>query len=415
MEPLMGDESEWRKNVVTVHGKLDVKPVCVPDVAVYENLFRIGRTAGNHISLSSYIDEIMRRFEDMRTYTGFLGARRREGNTVTKTLDHHLTVIRESEGGVWTREFDESALLTDGGHDLMHICQFSKPVIVDFRAGLELEFTNMDLESNRCHLYGREKEDGLMKAYVPLPYGGEGSRPIGLAVMEGDLTPKGSKVEGFAKLFYAGKAAVFAAAQIANQLMNKFDSTTNLLRKRDFHLQLEKLVRSLKKGKGGNCYLLLIDLDNFKRVNENYGYLAGDGILRLSGEAISSSVRGSVKCGPKSRVDLISRWAGDEFVGLISGTVSMTDALGIADRIREKISAIKLAIPESRGTVTATCSIGVVNVAALVKKTNGMDTDSSCDAIFETCNGLLRKSKRGGKNRIYFSDGVKETEFSNGF
>ena len=415
LEGLVGDEKSRKKNIVTVHGLPGTKIECLPDAQAYENLFRMGRVPGNHISLSSYIEEVMRSFEDMRTYTGYLGAKRRDGGIFRKTLDHHLTVIREPGKGVWTREFDESQLMADSGRDLLPVYQFSKPTVVDFRAGLELQFTNMDHESNRCHLYERKKEDGLMKAYVPLPYGGEGSPPIGLAVMEGDLTPKGSKVEGFARLLFAAKAAVFAGAQIANQIMNKFDSTTNLLRKKDFHLQLERRVKALKKGKGGNCYLLLIDLDNFKRVNETYGYLAGDGILRLAGEAISSSVRGSDKCVCESRIDLVSRWAGDEFVVLLSGSVTAGDAFGIAKRIIEKMAAIELRVPGSKDPATITCSIGVVNVASLVKKTNGMDVDMSCEAIFETCEGLLKKSKRSGKNRIYFSDGVKEMEFSNGF
>ena len=410
LDPLASDEATRRKNTVLVHGCHDVKIEWMPDRGAYDALYTIVRTAGNHLSLSSYIEETMRCFRDMRSYTGFLGAKRREGNKLVKVLDQHLTVLRGSDGGVWTREFDEDSVKRDGDRDLFGIYQQSKPVIVDLRAGLELEFTNMDHESNRCCLRECRKKDGLMKAYIPLPYGGEGSRPIGLAVMEGDLAPRSSRAEGFAKLFLAGKSVAAAAAQIAQQIMNRFDSTTNLMRKLDFQIQLEKRVKTLKKGKGGNSYLLLIDLDAFKGVNENYGYLTGDALLKLVGEAISSSVRGGERCIPRSCTDIMARFGGDEFLLLFSGEVSAADALGVAKRINEAIAAIELRIPESRDVVGTTCSIGVVNVAALVKKTNGMDAESSCTAIFESCDKLLKKAKRTGKNRTYFSDGTIETE-----
>lgn len=73
--------------------------------------------------------------------------------------------------------------------------------------------------------------------------------------------------------------------------------------------------------------LILLDMDNFKRVNDMHGHLFGDRVLQAVVESVSQGLRGS---------DVLGRWGGDEFLVLASNT-SLEDARQLADRLRQAV------------------------------------------------------------------------------
>ncbi|MGH3761592.1 GGDEF domain-containing protein [Actinophytocola sp.] len=145
------------------------------------------------------------------------------------------------------------------------------------------------------------------------------------------------------------------------------------------------------RGQGLPIALIMIDLDRFKDVNDNYGHLAGDAILRGVADVIRRSTR---------TADLACRYggsAGDEFLVLLPD-VDLPDALGVAERIRADIRNMSVTAKVTRdlsATIEGqTASIGVAtyclrDLAELDLEDLMLDADVS-----------LRAAKRHGRDRI---------------
>jgi diguanylate cyclase (GGDEF)-like protein len=151
----------------------------------------------------------------------------------------------------------------------------------------------------------------------------------------------------------------------------------------------EEIARA--RGQGLSIALIMIDLDRFKDVNDNYGHLAGDAILRGVADVIRQTTR---------PVDLACRYggsAGDEFMVLLPNT-ELPAALAVAERIRAGISDMSVTAKVTRdlsATIEGqTASIGVAtyclgDLAELDLEDLMLDADVS-----------LRAAKRHGRDRI---------------
>jgi diguanylate cyclase (GGDEF)-like protein len=123
--------------------------------------------------------------------------------------------------------------------------------------------------------------------------------------------------------------------------------------------------------------LLLLDLDHFKQVNDQYGHAAGDQVLASVGAALRSVVRGQ---------DFAGRNGGEEFAVLLPET-EISDALGIAERVRATIA--ELTLP---GTdVPVTVSVGVACFP---------DHAGTLERLEQLADAALYVAKRQGRNRI---------------
>jgi two-component system, cell cycle response regulator len=105
------------------------------------------------------------------------------------------------------------------------------------------------------------------------------------------------------------------------------DNLTGLGNKRFFWLQLETEMARTKRT-GHSCVLMMVDLDNFKSLNDNFGHLEGDSFLEEFGRIIRDNIRST---------DLPCRYGGDEFA-LVMPTTSVPDAIKTSRRLMEKVS-----------------------------------------------------------------------------
>jgi diguanylate cyclase (GGDEF)-like protein len=127
--------------------------------------------------------------------------------------------------------------------------------------------------------------------------------------------------------------------------------------------------------------LLMLDLDHFKQVNDTYGHLAGDAVLRAVAEAIISAVRG--------RGDAVGRFGGEEFVVLLPG-ITHPDIGAVAERIRRAITALK--VPVGQLTITGlSTSIGMA-----VYPTAG----TSLQRLLDAADTALYHAKATGRNKV---------------
>lgn len=136
-----------------------------------------------------------------------------------------------------------------------------------------------------------------------------------------------------------------------------------------------ELLRHVRYGTPAS--MLMLDLDDFKVINDRFGHVAGDDVLKSLSAICSRTLRDT---------DMLGRWGGEEFVAVLPGT-GVHDAMTIAERIRQAVETIDMGTGQK-----TTVSIGV----ALCLST---DTWSSW---FERADAALYKAKAGGKNRSSF-------------
>jgi diguanylate cyclase (GGDEF)-like protein len=160
------------------------------------------------------------------------------------------------------------------------------------------------------------------------------------------------------------------------------DSLTGLLNRRYFDESLKTEFYRLKRS-GDILSLIMLDVDYFKRYNDNYGHLAGDDCLRQIGTILKTIV---------ARVpDIVARYGGEEFVVILPKT-DENGAKTIAERIRKAVEA--LAIPHATSEIGkyVTVSIGVVTV--------NMSAYDSPEQIVTLADEAMYGAKKGGRNRI---------------
>lgn len=134
---------------------------------------------------------------------------------------------------------------------------------------------------------------------------------------------------------------------------------------------------------GDTCALFIIDLDNFKQVNDTLGHQAGDQVIRLAARALSGCFRAT---------DIVGRLGGDEFFALLSGQIT-------EDVAREKARTICEALQFSIGvnpTLHVSSSVGVY-----IATGEGMEFEN----LYERADAALYEAKSGGRNRFYISAG----------
>ena len=130
---------------------------------------------------------------------------------------------------------------------------------------------------------------------------------------------------------------------------------------------------------GGPLAVVVVDLDDFKRVNDEHGHPVGDTALRELARVLQRCVR---------EVDVAARWGGEEFLLVLPGT----DALGavrLSERIREYLEERTLVTPEGV-PVSMTASFGVAEHA----------TGLGADELVAAADAALYHAKRTGKNRV---------------
>ena len=169
--------------------------------------------------------------------------------------------------------------------------------------------------------------------------------------------------------------------KLENQLVT--DHKTNLYNDRYFRKRLkEEYERATRHGQP--LSLMLLDLDNFKEINDNNSYEFGDLALKTVANAIRQSVR---------NIDIPARIGGDEFA-LICPTTTLEEALRITSRIKETLLAAPIVEDKDFVQIFASCGIASTN------QIKGRDSKQ----LFLKANEALKIAKKFGKNRTAFYD-----------
>jgi diguanylate cyclase (GGDEF)-like protein len=164
------------------------------------------------------------------------------------------------------------------------------------------------------------------------------------------------------------------------------DALTGLANRRSFDDELALEWRRAERV-GDSLALLLIDLDNFKSINDGHGHQAGDAVLRRVAAILESGAR---------QVDLAARYGGEEFA-LLAPETDLVGATKLAERLRADLEAARVEVP-SGSEVSVTASIGVAVKGGLTR----------AEQLVASADGALYEAKRNGKNRVVTADAQPE-------
>ena len=149
-------------------------------------------------------------------------------------------------------------------------------------------------------------------------------------------------------------------------------------------LEMLQNERERARRKSGSVAIVLADLDEFRKVNENLGHPIGDEVLREAARRMNSSVR---------PYDAVGRYGGEEFLIVLSGSDGL-GALTVAERIRENFA--KRPVHTSAGPVPLTISLGVA--------AEGGDSSNDSAALLQAADSALKRAQQNGRNRAALAD-----------
>jgi diguanylate cyclase (GGDEF)-like protein len=206
-------------------------------------------------------------------------------------------------------------------------------------------------------------------------------RVIGAIVVEGEepgsITLEESRTIGLLAAVARGSLEIVWEIEEASQRA-RTDALTGLANRRHFDEQLKRVLAETDRF-GGSSSLMLIDLDNFKRVNDTYGHEAGDAVLKQVARTLADGVR---------TVDICARFGGEEFVILLPQTPT-GGASELAERLRRAIE--DRAVNHEGATMTVTASIGIAGYP---------ETVPYGDWLFQAADKALYTAKNAGRNCV---------------
>ncbi|OGW80254.1 MAG: hypothetical protein A3G33_06165 [Omnitrophica bacterium RIFCSPLOWO2_12_FULL_44_17] len=177
---------------------------------------------------------------------------------------------------------------------------------------------------------------------------------------------------------------------IANERLKQLsvtDPLTGLLNRRGIEQVLSREIQWSKR-EGSNLLVILLDLDDFKNVNDTFGHSAGDFVLTEVARRMKENLR---------TTDYIARIGGDEFIVLLPHA-RLAEGAHVGEKLREGISQAPVFLP-SGNSVQITSSFGLSDTS---------NVPMSLDGLLEKVEEALRKSKKFGKNRVSTIPNIEE-------
>ncbi|MHB1677996.1 MAG: putative bifunctional diguanylate cyclase/phosphodiesterase [Sulfuriferula sp.] len=177
-----------------------------------------------------------------------------------------------------------------------------------------------------------------------------------------------------------------ARLKVSLEVMASIDPLTNLLNRRALQEVINRVYAYAKRSVQPFS-MILLDLDRFKMLNDNYGHDVGDKILLGIGEIAKQTLRTS---------DWLCRWGGEEFLAILPDT-DENGALKIAERLRKAIE--KFSIEFNHQKIKTSVSIGIASYPR--------DGDTP-DFLMKAADAALYEAKKSGRNRVVSAKDKRE-------
>jgi diguanylate cyclase (GGDEF)-like protein len=155
------------------------------------------------------------------------------------------------------------------------------------------------------------------------------------------------------------------------------DELTGVYNRRAINFALDE-AKQHADTTGEPLSLGILDLDQFKRYNDELGHLAGDAVLRAFAHTIQGGLRAA---------DVFGRYGGEEFVQILART-DLRGALSEGERLRERISQLELPVPREIGRLTVSIGVAQYQPGERILQT------------FARADSALHRAKSAGRNRV---------------
>lgn len=166
-----------------------------------------------------------------------------------------------------------------------------------------------------------------------------------------------------------------------------YDMLTGLYNRRIFYEMIAKEQAKMQRD-GTQAVLFLLDVDQFKQVNDLYGHPSGDIVLAKIGEILTTRLR---------KGDLISRWGGEEFLCCLLDT-KLSETCAVADELRTAIAEVIFEQTTEKFSITV--SVGV----SLLDPTQGVGFEQA----YQKADQALYAAKSAGRNRVEICDNLEK-------
>lgn len=163
------------------------------------------------------------------------------------------------------------------------------------------------------------------------------------------------------------------------QVLSCTDGLTGIYNRRHFDIELDAQLSRSRRYKFP-LSLLLVDVDHFKRVNDEHGHPAGDAVLRAIAGSLQSMVR---------KADVVARYGGEE-IALVLANTGEEGAAVLAERVRAAVAGLEIVV--AGATIRCTVSVGVATSHA----GDPLDTSS----LLHRADVALYTAKRTGRDRV---------------
>jgi diguanylate cyclase (GGDEF)-like protein len=205
----------------------------------------------------------------------------------------------------------------------------------------------------------------------------------GTTVVDGVLSDVTSRRE-------AQEAVAKAYADARHQSVT--DALTGVHNRHFLHERLRELAAASDVNGAGGPAVLLVDVDHFKRINDEYGHTAGDEVLREIAERIRAV------CEPRGHI--VGRWGGEEFVVVIPSVASDDDLRAVASATLRAVA--RDGFTTSAWQLPVTVSIGAAR----------LEKGSSTEALVAAADSALHAAKRRGRNQALLPGDVRESDLA---
>lgn len=177
--------------------------------------------------------------------------------------------------------------------------------------------------------------------------------------------------------------------QRVNEVFEQLSITDDLTKLHNHRFFQDHLPREMKRSErtGEPLCLILIDIDDFKALNDRFGHAVGDAVLRRVADVMQRSIR---------EMDLLARYGGEEFVLLASKT-DLEGSVALAEKIRQAIAAARFSVVDLDGPkeISITASFGVAQYRGNAK------------AFFNDADRALYRAKDAGKDCVVVADSAE--------
>jgi diguanylate cyclase (GGDEF)-like protein len=326
--------------------------------------------------------QLERRLEELRAEQGRLNtAMRRIGETFASNLDRNALleiVLRTALDGT-AAEGGRAAMRDDSGRST------SIRVRVGDAQALETVLAAAESESLRGGYPGEANVDGCFALAHPLwsgPAGDDDGPPrVTGAVSVGRRGARFTEPERELFHYLAGQASVSLENVGLHETVERqavTDDLTGLANRRAFD---ETITTEVERSRRFDqpVALVMVDIDDFKRVNDRFGHLLGDEVLKQVADVLRASGR---------EIDESARYGGEELAMVLPGT-DLQGAYNLAERIRQGIADLRIPLPDGE-VLEVTASLG-----AAVRPGSADDVVG----LVRAADQALYEAKRSGKNR----------------